>query len=197
MARSTETADRILEAALVSFGTRGYEATSLDQLAAGLGITKQTILYWYGGKEKLLDAAIDRCADEVASSLERSLVRAGLGFARIEAIVTSVFRLSARRPELIGLIREVGRLGPPAADRLRESLEPLAARAAAFLEAEMDAGRLRRHPPRLLLLAAYSMVIGVASDVEVLRALGEETSTRALVRRRRELLDLLRGALSP
>ena len=33
------TRDRILDAALVAFGTRGFEATSLDGLAAELKIT--------------------------------------------------------------------------------------------------------------------------------------------------------------
>jgi AcrR family transcriptional regulator len=38
--------EQILDAALQSFGTRGYEATSLDQLAVELGVRKQTILYY-------------------------------------------------------------------------------------------------------------------------------------------------------
>ena len=40
-----KTSDRILDAALDQFGHRGYEATSLDALAAALGVTKQAILY--------------------------------------------------------------------------------------------------------------------------------------------------------
>ena len=31
-----------------------------------------------------------------------------------EAVVRSVFRLAARQPDLLGFLREVGRLGPPA-----------------------------------------------------------------------------------
>ena len=59
----------------------------------------------------------------------------------------------------------------------------------------MDAGTMRRHEPRLLLLAIYSTVIGMITEVEVLRALGEEPSARSLVRRRQEILSLLRSAL--
>ena len=44
-------------------------------------------------------------------------------------------------------------------------------------------------------LAIYSTVIGMVTEVEVLRALGEEPTTRSLVRRRGEILDLLRSAL--
>ena len=109
--------------------------------------------------------------------------------------VRSVFRLAAGRPELLGLVREVGRLGPPAATRLMVALDPLVARASSFLEAEMDAGRMRRHEPRLLLLAIYSTVVGMITEVEVLRALGEEPTARSLVRRRQEILRLLRSAL--
>jgi len=189
------TADRILDAALGSFGSRGYEATSLDALADGLGLRKQSILYWFASKEVLLDSVIDRSAAELAAALEEALDQAGDGFDRVEAVVRSVFRLAARRPELLGLLREVGRLGPPAATRLWLSLEPLVGRASSFLEAEMDAGHMRRHEPRLLLLAIYSTVVGMITEVEVLRALGEEPTAKSLVRRRQEILRLLRSAL--
>lgn len=189
------TSARILDAALVSFGTRGYEATSLDALAGSLGIRKQTILYWFPSKEALLDAVIDRSAAELSAALERTLDRAGQGWARIEAVVKSVFRLAARRPELLGLLREMSRLGPPASTRLSDALDPLLGRAAGFLEEEMTAGRMRRNDPRLVLLAAYSAVVGVATEVEVYRALGEEPTARSLVRRRNELLRFLRSAL--
>ena len=189
------TADRILDAALVSFGSRGYEATSLDALAEGLGMRKQSILYWFNSKDALLEALIDRSAAELSAALEESLEGAGDGWARVEAVVRSVFRLAARRPELLGLVREAGRLGPPAATRLVAALDPLVGRASAFLEAEMDAGHVRRHEPRLLLLAIYSTVVGMVTEVDVLRALGEEPTARSLVRRRQEILRLLRSAL--
>jgi hypothetical protein len=59
----------------------------------------------------------------------------------------------------------------------------------------MAAGTMRRHDARLLLLSAYSAVIGVATEVEVLRAVGIEPTVRSLVRRRNELLDFLGSAL--
>ena len=197
MNRPTPTAGRILDAAIVAFGTQGYGATSLDDLARELGIRKQTILYWYPSKDALLDASIDRAAGEVTRRLERAIASAGEGFDRVDAIVRAMFRLAARHPAMLGFVREVGRVGPPASTRLIEALAPLVDRAAEFLADEMDAQRMRRHDPRLLLLAAYAMVTGLASEVEVLRAFGEEPTLTSLVRRRDELLALLRAALVP
>jgi TetR/AcrR family transcriptional regulator len=194
MARST-TASRVVDAALAAFGTRGYDSTSLDALAGELGIRKQTILYHYSSKDALLDAVIDEAGQELVDALEGAVESAGPGFARVEAVVRSVFRLAVRRPELLGLLREVSRLGPPHATRLRERLEPFIDRAAAFLELEMARGSVRPQDSRLLLLSAYSTVIGVATEVEVLRALGLETTARSLVRRRAELIAFLRSAL--
>ncbi len=189
------TSDRILDVALASFGTRGYEASSLDSIAGELGVRKQTILYYFPTKEALLAAVIDRSARELSAALEDALVRAGEGWARVEAVVRSVFRLALRRPELLGLLREVSRLGPPPATRLTEALDPLVQRARLFLEAEMDNGTMRRQDARLVLLSAYSAVIGVATEVEVLRAVGIDPTLRSLAMRRRELLGFLRSAL--
>ena len=191
------TKDRIFDAALTSFGHRGYEATSLDSIAVGLGLTKQTILYHFASKEILLEAVIDRSAAELSGALEEALASAGEGFDRVEAIVRSVFAVAARRPELLQLLREASRLGPPAATRLMGALDPLITRATVFLTDEMAAGSMRRQDPRHLLLATYSTVIGMATEVEVLRGLGEEPTLRSLVRRRGDLLRFLRSALEP
>lgn len=191
------TAERILEEAMTAFGTRGYEATSLDDLAGELGIRKQTILYWFPSKDALLEAVVDRCADEVTRRLVRGLDGAPDGFSRVDAMVRAMFRLAARHPAMLGVLREVARLGPPSSTRLLARIEPLIERASAFLQAEMDAGRMQRHEPRLLLLAAYSMVTGMATEVDVLRAFGEEPTLPSLLRRRDELLSLLRAALEP
>ncbi len=194
-AGSTPTRERILDAALGAWATRGYEATSLDAVAASIGLTKQTILYWFPSKEALLDAVIARSAGELARAMQAALAGAGDGWAKVEAVVRSVFRLAARRPELLGLVREVSRLGPPAATKMTLELQPLVRRASEFLEAEMDAGHMRRHDPNLLLLAIYSTVIGMVTEVDVLRAFGEEPTARSLVRRRADVLALLHSAL--
>lgn len=190
------TRTRVLDAAVGLFGTRGYEATSLDQVAEASGVRKQTVLYHFGDKDGLLRAVIDRSAADLAVALERALARPGLeGWERVEAVVRATFRLAAQRPALLGLVREVSRLGGPAAARLTAALEPLVHRATAFLDAEMAAGRIRTQDPRLVLLAAYSTVVGAATEVEVLRALGYPPTTRSVALRRTELLTFLRQAL--
>lgn len=186
----------MLQAALTSFGTRGFEATSLDALAAELGIRKQTILYYFPSKDALLESVLDAAARELSSELEYTLARAGDGWERIESVLNKAFRLGARRPALLGLLREVSRLGAPASARLLAGIDPLVKRASAFLEVEMAEGRLRRHDPAAVLFTAYSAVIGLATEVEALRALGAEPTLRELVRRRNGVIALLRAALT-
>ncbi len=204
------TRELVLDAALASFGTAGYDGTSLDDLAAGLGIRKQTILYHFVSKRRLLDAVVDRCAGDLAAALEQVLAtsrteapaRASASASssdwdRVEAMVRVVFRIALERPVLLGLLREVSRPGSPGAVRVRTHLEPLMARARRWMEDEMAAGRMRRTDAQLLLLSAYSTVVGVATEIEVLRAAGVGPTLRPVVRRRAELLRFLRSSLDP
>jgi hypothetical protein len=63
------------------------------------------------------------------------------------------------------------------------------------MESEIEAGNFRRVEPRMLLLAIYSAVIGVATEPEIMRALGLEPDVRSLVRARRETILFLKAAL--
>ena len=189
------TRDRILDSALAAFGMRGYDATSLDDLAADLGITKQAILYHYSSKEALLKATIELAVNELGSALSGAANPQARGFERIEDLVRATFSLAARRPEVLGLVRLVSRQGGVASGKLASAMSVMLGDAVRFVEVEMDAGRFRRLEPRMLLLAVYSAVVGVATEPEVMRALGLEPDLRSLVRARRETIEFLRAAL--
>ncbi len=189
------TADRILDVAVAAFGTRGFEATSLDALAAELGVTKQTVLYWFPSKVVLLEAAIERSADELREAIDAALAGARTGVARFDAVMRTVFRFAVRRPELLGLVREAGRLGPDVAADIGARLAPLVDRAVALLEAEMRAGTIRRADPRLTLLFLYATVVGVATEAEAVRAVGLPSGPTTLARLRRELFTFVRAAV--
>lgn len=188
---------RILDVAASSFGTRGYEATSLDAIAGELGLAKQSVLYWFPSKPALLDAVLARAARELSAALDDALVAAGDQGDRVEVVMRTVFRFAVRRPALLGLLREASRVGPDAAGGLAQGLEPMVARAVAALGAAMDAGTIRRADPRATLLFCYSTVVGVATELEAHRALGLEAGVASLSRLRRELFTFLRAALAP
>jgi len=55
--------DAVLTAAVRLFNERGYDATSMFDIAESLGITKSTVYHHISGKEQLLQMAMDRALD--------------------------------------------------------------------------------------------------------------------------------------
>ena len=191
------TKERILDAALSSFSTSGFDATSLDAIAESLDIRKQTILYHFATKKGLLNAVVERAAENLITSIEEVLNGELKGWERIEALARMIFRLALREPLLLGLLREVSRPGSVGSERLKTLMTPLMDRAIFWMQSEMEIGRMRRTDPRLVLLSAYSTVVGLATEIEVLRAAGIEQALRPVTVRRRELIRFLRVSLDP
>jgi AcrR family transcriptional regulator len=192
------TRQRILDAAVDLFGLRGVEAVSLDEIARAVGVRKQTVLYWFPSKDELVDAVLESVATELVVEIDAA-VRAAPDdpLDRIDAVVRAVFRPAVRRPAVLGLVREVGRLSPAHAERLRGLVQPLVDRAVDSLAAEMAAGRLRAGDPRLIAALAYATVTGIATEPEALRTVGWRADAAGLRRLRTELLAFLRAALTP
>lgn len=55
--------DAVLAAAVRLFNARGYDATSMFDIAESLGITKSSVYHHITGKEQLLQMAMDRALD--------------------------------------------------------------------------------------------------------------------------------------
>lgn len=196
VAEGPSTRDRILAAALSAFAERGVEATSLDAVAAAVGVRKQTLLYWFPSKEQLLFGVVDHTVAELGQRLTDAVLGAGPELdARIVAVVDATFRLGTTHPELLAVVREVARLGPPASTRLATSVEPIVALAAAAL-ARRSGDPVDEARVRAVLLAAGAQVVGIATEAEVRADLGLPADLRWLRTRRSALVASLRAALT-
>ena len=197
--RCVSTRQRILDTALESFGTTGVDGTSLDALARDLGLRKQSILYYFKTKNALFQAVVDEAASEFIAELDAviSTVDPLDVWAQVEGAVRVVFRLALQRPALLGLLREASRPGSMVAVQLSSRLAVHIDAAQHSLEIALTEGRVLGGNARLLLFSLYSTIMGVATEVEVLRAMGIEPSLRTLAERRQELLRFLRVAIVP
>jgi len=192
------TRDRILDEAVDLFGFRGVEAVSLDEIARAVGVRKQSVLYWFPSKEALVAAVLDTVADELVVVITAA-IRASDDdpLVRIDAVIRAVFGPAVRRPALLGLVRELGRLDQELVERLRSRVAPLVEACVGYLESEMDRGRLRRADPRLVAALAYATVTGIATEPEALETVGWTRDLAGLRRLRDELRGFIRAALAP
>ncbi len=189
------TKHRAVAVATTAFAERGVAGTSLDWLAAELGVTKQTILYHFGSKDGLIAEVLATGARDLAAALDTARDPGLVGFERVEALVRASFALAVARPDLLGLLRELNRLGPTRSGAVLDVLQPLIDEAIAFLTSEMTAGRFRAGDPEMVLVSAYAVVTGAVADTEVLRAVGLDLDLRVAVRLRRTLLSFLEAVL--
>jgi len=190
---------QLVREAVRLFGANGYEGTSLDGIADATGVRKQTLLYYFPSKDALFEACLDAVGSWIASALTEALEEPfEQPWDRIERVIGTVFRLAEEWPEFPMFLREASWRGPDVVARMAALLEPLRLRALEFLDRGMEDGVFRRQDPTLLLFTLYTAVVGSLTEAGVLRAVGGSTpGIDALKRREKELIEFLRGALTP
>ena len=101
--------DSLLDIAVAVFNERGYDATSMDELAARLGITKSAIYHHVSSKVELLRLALDRALDALFAVTEEPGATSGPAIDRLEHVVRgSVGVLTEQLPFVTLLLRVRG-----------------------------------------------------------------------------------------
>ncbi|HZB19243.1 MAG TPA: TetR/AcrR family transcriptional regulator [Blastococcus sp.] len=101
--------DSLLDVAVAAFNERGYDATSMDELAARLGITKSAIYHHVSSKVDLLRLALDRALDALFAVTEEPGATTGRAIDRLEHVVRgSVHVLTAELAFVTLLLRVRG-----------------------------------------------------------------------------------------
>jgi AcrR family transcriptional regulator len=98
--------DTLLDAAVSLFNERGYEATSVDEVAGRLGVTKSAIYHHVPSKGELLRLALDRALDALFAVTQETGATTGPAIDRLEYVVRGSVRvLTAELPFVTLLLR--------------------------------------------------------------------------------------------
>lgn len=134
--------DTVLAIAVEVFNERGYDGTSMGDLAARLGLSKSSIYHHVAGKSELLARATDRALDALTAVTQEPAARTGPAFGRLEHLVRrSVEVLVAELPYVTLLLRVRG--NTPVERRALERRRELDARVADLVRRAQTEGSLR------------------------------------------------------
>lgn len=73
--RSAATTRRIVDAARGLFATKGYDAVSIDMIAAAAGLTKGACYHHFASKQELFERVIDEVQSGIAARLDEMMGR--------------------------------------------------------------------------------------------------------------------------
>ncbi|MGQ9547651.1 MAG: TetR/AcrR family transcriptional regulator [Roseiflexus sp.] len=105
------TRERILEAALDVFASKGYHEARLDDIVEAAHISKGSIYFYFPNKERLFLALIDQFANLIERRATEAIARQPqAGIDRVRAAVMAVLETFGRyrRPAKILLVQAVG-----------------------------------------------------------------------------------------
>lgn len=123
--------DLVLRSAVGVFAAVGLEAATIDRVARGAGVSRQSVYELFGGKAPLFDAAVAEAQERVFDALSRDVLEpAGDDLAAVARRgYTRMFAFVADNPEFYELLHVAERAGRPALTRLCERLAPVYAEA--------------------------------------------------------------------
>ncbi|RFS87610.1 TetR/AcrR family transcriptional regulator [Actinomadura spongiicola] len=164
----------LLDTATALFAEKGYESTTLLDIAKALGISRPGLYNYVSSKEELLTMLVEQVSQGLADVLERLTARADLSpTEKLRDVVALLVRQRAEHPDQFRILdRSETVLPEPVGSEHREARRKILREVMAIIEAGIDSGEFRQVDARTAALSLLGMCNWVAwwfsrdSDVE-------------------------------
>ena len=149
----------ILEAATQLFSQKGFDATSITDIAERAGVARGTPAYFFGGKEALFEEVFNRLSEHAIEIMPKALERAGENpnaEKLIEVFIDTYLEFHHANPEFLRIIRWISLSNNRLMTQAITHWNSLATMLSAAIMTVKDTP-LEREDPRQLVLSIVGM----------------------------------------
>ena len=150
--------EEILDVATRLFAERGYEGTSMNDVAEAVGVRKASLFYHFETKEALYEAVIDRLIATVATPLGAAYEAEGTWEERLVNAADTVTSVLAAHPYAARLLlREAMDWGPMVRGKLLDRILLVLEAGAAWVHVGQEQGAFVEGDPKQIVITAIGM----------------------------------------
>jgi AcrR family transcriptional regulator len=150
--------DEILDIATHLFADRGYDGTSMNDVAERVGMRKASLFYHFTTKDALYEAALDRLVRRLSAALASAYSGGGTFSERLETAADALTTVLAQWPLAARLlVREGIDWGPALRGRVAEPLMKALEAGAAFIRSGQEAGEFARGDAKQIVLTTLGI----------------------------------------
>ena len=169
MKQTTDPRERLIEAARQLFASAGYDATSVRDITSRAHANLGAVTYYFGSKEALYHAVIERFATPVADGIASVAAETGPPLERLARCVRVFMEHIWQHPEMPRLIvREMASDRPlpePVGRVIRRNLESFTR----ILGQGQADGTIRQGPPHLMAMSIAGLPLFHALAAKAIR----------------------------
>jgi AcrR family transcriptional regulator len=111
----------IVKMAATVFRDKGFEATTLNDIAEQLGTDRASLYYYVGSKEELLHEIVRQVLDENVAAAERVLAQAGTPVEKIQALIEHmILSFDRNYPHMFVYVEDLARIARQESDWARD-----------------------------------------------------------------------------
>ncbi len=164
MSRDTDTRNRILDAAINVFSTKGYHETRVDEIVEAAGTSKGGVYFHFPSKQDIFLGLIDEFADRLERRISEAIAQEESGIRRVDAALTACLEVFGgyRKLAKIFLVQAVG-LGAAFEQKQWEIHDRFVAIVKQHLDEAVQEGDI---PPQNTEIAAYAWM-GALNEVVI------------------------------
>lgn len=150
--------EAVLRAAVRTFNAHGFYASSLDDVATSLGISKPTIYHHLGNKDQVLFECVSRGIEQLQEAAVSAHDAPGTGFEKLRAFLCrwAEINMDDFGRCVVNTTEEM--LSPESAQRFRELKRGIDTSLRDMVKAGMDDGSLAPGDPKIVTFAIIGML---------------------------------------
>lgn len=99
-----KTKRKIFETSLKLFAQKGYDATSIEDITATVGVAKGTLYYHFSSKEEIFNFLIEEGSKLLQNSIDIKIAKHSSYIDKIKAIVLIELKIVAKYEEIITIL---------------------------------------------------------------------------------------------